>query len=326
MDSRGDDEPTALTYLVCLAQIGFVTASYWLVGLLPEENHSKKGNAWARMSAYRWAAWHFRKYLKYSDDSFGRASLGWCYANLGMIDSAVQHYRLAYNRSKNADLACGLAQVELSAGNTVNARRLLAEISTRRHELSPEFVTVFGELETLVLTAVDPGEPSPDHVSLDPGPIFPSNQEKGLVSALVKAYKVFVITFVVSYVIPALWGSSTPAQLIESVPIALLNGFVFVAGVLVVHAPLLALMRPWLGHRLTRTHAGILGAALAPGPIVIYLAVLAGISPEPTGLWDLIGLMFLRPMDLLGLVPFVFGAIAFAPEFMKTNDHLGGLS
>jgi hypothetical protein len=57
-------------------------------------------------------AWHFRKYLSYSNDARVRANLAWCYANLGMLQSAAQHYREAYARNKHPDVALGLAQVE----------------------------------------------------------------------------------------------------------------------------------------------------------------------------------------------------------------------
>ena len=130
MDTRSDDEPTVLTYLGSFAQLAFLTLVYWSVGSVPEENHSKKGDAWARIGDYRRAAWHFRKYLKYSDDSFGRASLAWRYASLGMLESAVQHYRLAYARNKRPDVACSLALAELAAGNVATARTLVAEMSS----------------------------------------------------------------------------------------------------------------------------------------------------------------------------------------------------
>src|SRR5687767_15156846 len=45
MDTGSDDEPTLLTYLGSFAELTFLTLVYWLVGSLPEENHSKKGNA-----------------------------------------------------------------------------------------------------------------------------------------------------------------------------------------------------------------------------------------------------------------------------------------
>lgn len=54
---------TALTWLRALARVAYTTLGNYLVGLMPEENHWRKGEAWSRVGAYRWAAWHFRKFL-----------------------------------------------------------------------------------------------------------------------------------------------------------------------------------------------------------------------------------------------------------------------
>ena len=112
------DKPTTLSYVSALTRIAFTTVCYWLVGLTPEENHGTKGTAWASIHAYRWAAWHFRKYLKHSDDSWARAGLAWCYAELGMIESAVEHYRLAYARNKNPEIAIYLAEQRRTSGTS----------------------------------------------------------------------------------------------------------------------------------------------------------------------------------------------------------------
>ena len=132
------EEPTLLTYLSALTRIAFTTACYWLVGLTPEDNHGMKGHSWARIGAYRWAAWHFRKYLKYSQDSWARASLAWCYGQLGLTESAVEHYRLAYARNKNPEIAVFLALAEANFGNIEGARRLQEEAMARSNELSGE--------------------------------------------------------------------------------------------------------------------------------------------------------------------------------------------
>src|SRR5438874_13263678 len=108
------DRPSILTYALVFGRVGWTTLCNWFVGLTPEDNHGAKGNAWARIDAYRWAAWHFRKYLKYSDTSSARASLAWCYANLGMAEEAVQQYRLAYARNKSPMIALYLAEAEFN--------------------------------------------------------------------------------------------------------------------------------------------------------------------------------------------------------------------
>jgi tetratricopeptide (TPR) repeat protein len=116
VSTADEDRPTILTYAGVLLRVTYTTLAYWFVGLMPEENHCRKALAWMRIDAYRFAAWHWRKYLKYSEDSRARASLGWCYANLGMIESAVEHYRLAYARNKDPEIGLYLAQVELDFG------------------------------------------------------------------------------------------------------------------------------------------------------------------------------------------------------------------
>ena len=156
-----DDRPTASAYASSLVRIAFVTVGYYLVGMLPERNHWQKGHAWARIGAYEWAAWHFRKYLKYSDDGAGRWALGWCYANLGMPRSAVEHLRLAYDRNKRPECACHLAEVELDLGNQTEARSVLAEIVARKHELSPELAPYLSHLESRARDAVSQGPVGP---------------------------------------------------------------------------------------------------------------------------------------------------------------------
>jgi lipopolysaccharide biosynthesis regulator YciM len=137
----------ALTWLGVLARVAYTTLCNYLVGLTPEENHWRKGEAWGRVGAYRWAAWHFRKYLTYSDDPRVRPHLAWCYANLGMLDSAVQHYRQAYTRNKHPDVALALAQIEIELGNVDAAQVLVQALESRRHELGSEAIALLDSLE-----------------------------------------------------------------------------------------------------------------------------------------------------------------------------------
>jgi hypothetical protein len=152
--AQQDDKPSVLTYASALLRVAYTTMAYWLVGLTPEENHATKGLAWSRINAYRFAAWHWRKYLKYSEDSRARAQLAWCYANVGMIESAVEHYRLSYARNKDPEIALYLAQVELDFGNQAAARSLMEEISLRRHELSAESLSTLADVETRLSVSV----------------------------------------------------------------------------------------------------------------------------------------------------------------------------
>jgi len=102
MTSAAEHKHSAFTHIRVLGRVLYTTCGNWLVGLTPEENHWRKGEAWTRIGAYSWAAWHFRKFLTYSDEPRVRAYLAWCYAQLGMLESAAQHYREAWLRLRLA--------------------------------------------------------------------------------------------------------------------------------------------------------------------------------------------------------------------------------
>jgi hypothetical protein len=129
---------TTFTWLRVLGRVVYTTLSNYLVGLTPEENHWRKGEAWGRVGAYRWTAWHFRKFLTYSDDPRVRPHLAWCYANIGMLESAVLHYREAYVRNRDPEVGLGLLQVETELGNVDAARAVAKVLDGQRHELSAD--------------------------------------------------------------------------------------------------------------------------------------------------------------------------------------------
>jgi hypothetical protein len=149
MESR----PSLGTYLKSLATVAFFTVCYYLVGMSSERNHWAKGQAWAEIGAYRWAAWHFRKYLKYSDDWYGHWALGSCYASLGMMVSAAKQFRAAYAERKTVEIGCYLAEAEMTLGNIDAASALVAELSSRRHEMSADLAGLLTTLQEGVTSA-----------------------------------------------------------------------------------------------------------------------------------------------------------------------------
>jgi hypothetical protein len=140
-------------YVKGLATVAFFTAGYYLVGMLPEQYHWRKGQAWAEVRAYQWAAWHFRKYLKYSDDWYGRCALGSCYANLGMMASAARQFRVAYEQKKTVETGCYLADLEYRLGNIAAAAAIVTELSSRRAEMSADLAGLLTSLEEGVRNA-----------------------------------------------------------------------------------------------------------------------------------------------------------------------------
>ena len=152
---------TALTWLRVLGRVTYTTLGNYLVGLTPEENHWRKGEAWSRIGAYRLSVWHFRKFLTYSDDARARAYLAWCYAQLGMQESAVQHYRQAYTHDKHPTIALGLAQLETNLGNIDAARVLIENLESHRAELRDDGCALLDSLRArLKLNEAD--QPSAD--------------------------------------------------------------------------------------------------------------------------------------------------------------------
>jgi len=147
MTSAAEHKHSAFTHIRVLGRVLYTTCGNWLVGLTPEENHWRKGEAWTRIGAYSWAAWHFRKFLTYSDEPRVRAYLAWCYAQLGMLESAAQHYREAYGRYKGPEIILGLAEIEAGLGNVDRARALVRELRPRSRELQREGVAALDALE-----------------------------------------------------------------------------------------------------------------------------------------------------------------------------------
>jgi hypothetical protein len=321
VDSRVEQSQTLLTYVVTIARIVFVTASYWLVGILPEENHAKKGDAWARIHAFRWAAWHFRKYLKHSDDSFGHASLAWCYAQLGMLESAREHYRIAYVRRRRPDIGCALAHLELTTGNVAAARSLHTEIAPQRHQLSPEFVPLFVDLESQLSDAsIERPHRETSLVSNDVArSAFDGARGETptrLLLALKSAYATFATSFfVVNACVLLSVPDTTPVYWFGLCWFSLIVALMFCVGLLAVHAPVLALLRMGFGSGLNSLHSGVLSVALVPAPLGIFFLVLPG--QNPTSMWSQFALW--AGENPVELVPFVLGSAVFGSAFVRNR-------
>jgi tetratricopeptide (TPR) repeat protein len=303
------------------SQLIFVTLTYWLVGILPEENHGRKGEAWARIGAYRWAAWHFRKYLKYSDDSVGRAALAWCYANLGFLESARDHYRQAYTRRPHPDIACSLARVELDLGNLSAARPLIEEAAGRREELSPQLVPLLRELESQAAGAAGEATGRADVIVImeaAPSSVHDTPHESPRrVRPFMFAFVTFAIASVVVDAFLVLsWPGSTPAHLFLVLQQALVLGLFFCGGLLIVHLPVLLLLDTWLPGQVSARYRGLIGAALVLVPL---LAVYLGGSDQAR--WTLSRIFRLDVWSgldggiLLGLGPVAASGAVFAVKF-----------
>lgn len=320
---EGRQSPGVLTYVGAFAQLIFVTLTYWFVGILPEENHGRKGEAWARIGAYRWAAWHFRKYLKYSDDSVGRAALAWCYANLGFLETARDLYRQAHTRRPHPDIACSLARVELDLGNRSAARLLIEEAVRRREELSPQLAPLLRELESQAAGGVSEAtEPEAEIMDAVPAPVDDTPDASFRhVRPFVFAFVTFAIaSFVADAFLVLSWPGNTPAHLILVLQQALVLGLFFCGGLLIVHLPVLLLLDTWLPGEVSARSRALIGAALVLVPL---LAVYLGGSDEAR--WTLARMFRLDVWSrldggiLLGFGPVAASGAVFAVTFARRS-------
>lgn len=313
------DRPSVLTYFTVLVEVMFWTVAYWLVGTLPEENHARKGYAWSRIGAHRWAAWHFRKYLKHSDDSWGRVSLACCYENLGLPESAVQHYRIAYSKTRRADIACYLAQAELSTSNVAAARKLVADVRGGREELNPEVTSALTALEAqlseIESTAVE--EPDvvddPSRAELDTAARKVSRLTPALLWAgvtVASAFFVLNVRFLFS------WWRTAPADYINLLVSSLAWAVIFSLGLLVVYVPIIKLVQSLYGRTLSRRLSVLLGLALVPGPFALILAITYDAERHPATIVRWAEAVMRSPGEfVLGLLPFCLGGVVFALRF-----------
>jgi tetratricopeptide (TPR) repeat protein len=92
-----------------MVQLCFLTLSYWLVGMADDYYYVSKAPAWCDLRGYSQAIRCFQKALRESEMAFVRASMAWCYAELGMTEQALAHYRAAYQRNKHPQIAVPLA-------------------------------------------------------------------------------------------------------------------------------------------------------------------------------------------------------------------------
>jgi hypothetical protein len=132
------------------ARACYFSLANYLVGLTPEEYHIQKGNLWLGADCYRWAIWNYARALRSSEDSVVRATLGWCYHQLGMPEAALTHYRKACERNRRADLLLGLMAAEHQAGNVAECAAVLERIQARRAELSPDELSELERLERVM--------------------------------------------------------------------------------------------------------------------------------------------------------------------------------
>jgi tetratricopeptide (TPR) repeat protein len=119
------------TRIANASMILFYTMAYWAVGLTEEEYHIRKAQYWIALGNHRRAIRNYQKSLKSSEDSRVRATMAWCYASIGLMESSREHYRRAFERNKTFDICLGLAYTEMNLENYEECERLIEFVRAR---------------------------------------------------------------------------------------------------------------------------------------------------------------------------------------------------
>jgi hypothetical protein len=109
-------------------QIIYAEVQYWLLGLMPESYHWKKGNAWDTLSNHQRAVVHLAEFLKYADNAYIRGRLAYCYSQLSLWTEASQQYERVNQKYPHPEFALGHARAELRLGNKARAAEILATV------------------------------------------------------------------------------------------------------------------------------------------------------------------------------------------------------
>jgi tetratricopeptide (TPR) repeat protein len=131
-------------------KIIYYTIAYFAVGLTVEEYHIRKANYWINLGNYRRAIRNYQKSLKESEDSEVRAAMAWCYSQIGMYETSLDHYRKAFERNRHPSIALRLAYAELNVGNLTESERLLKSIQPNIDKMHIDEIDEMKNLEKYI--------------------------------------------------------------------------------------------------------------------------------------------------------------------------------
>ena len=134
-----------------LFKISYFTLIYWGVGLTEEEYHIRKAHYWINLENHRRAIRNYQKALKASEDSYVRATMAWCYGEIGMTEACLEHYRRSYDRYQRPSVALRLAYAELNMDNHEESENLLSYVKDNKDKLDTADTEDIPRLEKYLL-------------------------------------------------------------------------------------------------------------------------------------------------------------------------------
>ena len=114
----------------------FLYLLYWFVGLTPEDFYIRKATYLSDLNFNHSAIKYLEKALSDSKNPFIYALLGYCYLQEDKNELAVENYKIAYNKLKNASMKIGLAVAEFHNNNRDESLRLYSELINYQDKLT----------------------------------------------------------------------------------------------------------------------------------------------------------------------------------------------
>jgi len=129
------------------ARLIFNEVTYWTVGHVPESYHGTAAYLWSELGGFSRAIKHCKKYLAITESDYIFTLLGFCYGQRGDLERAADAYRSVGNLYEDPLVALGLAEVELAAGNTDEAKKIVATVGAGRGTYSGQVESSLTHLE-----------------------------------------------------------------------------------------------------------------------------------------------------------------------------------
>ncbi len=114
----------------------YLHARYLLgVGVDDEEFYIAKGNYFTDLNWYYRAIQNYERALENSKSPRLHLALGFCLLRVGRFAESVEHFRVAYKKISQPDVALGLAIAEFETGNIEQSRELVSELEHSENQL-----------------------------------------------------------------------------------------------------------------------------------------------------------------------------------------------
>jgi tetratricopeptide (TPR) repeat protein len=113
----------------------YLHATYLLVGIDDEAFHIYKGNYFTDLNWYYRAIRNYEKALIKSKSPRLHLALGFCLLRVGRFMDSLEHFRIAYQKINQPDVALGLAIAEYETGNIERCRELVQKLNSSENQL-----------------------------------------------------------------------------------------------------------------------------------------------------------------------------------------------